>query len=58
MIAVVPNDVAAHYAQYGMVAILPVELPISLANLGLLTLRSRPRSVALETLLQYLRAPQ
>jgi DNA-binding transcriptional LysR family regulator len=55
MIAVVPNDVAEHYAAYGMVAILPVELPISMVNIGLLTLRSRPRSVALETLLQYLR---
>ncbi len=56
MIAVVPNDVAEHYARYGMVAILPVELPISMVNLGLLTLRSRPRSVALNTLLHYLRA--
>ncbi|HWD30107.1 LysR substrate-binding domain-containing protein [Pseudomonas sp. GZD-222] len=56
MIAVVPNDVAEHYARYGMVAILPVELPISMINLGLLTLRSRPRSVALDTLLHYLRA--
>lgn len=55
MIAVVPNDVAEHYARYGMVAILPVELPISMANIGLLTLRSRPRSMALNTLLQYLR---
>ncbi|KJK16779.1 LysR substrate-binding domain-containing protein [Pseudomonas sp. 2(2015)] len=56
MIAVVPKDVAEHYARYAMVAILPVELPISMVNLGLLTLRSRPRSVALETLLHYLRA--
>lgn len=56
MIAVVPNDVAEHYARYAMVAILPVELPISMVNLGLLTLRSRPRSVALDTLLDYLRA--
>lgn len=56
MIAVVPNDVAEHYARYGMVAILPVELPISMVNLGLLTLRSRPRSVALDTLLHYLRS--
>ncbi|MFO2466292.1 LysR family transcriptional regulator [Pseudomonas sp. 15FMM2] len=56
MIAVVPNDVAEHYARYQMVSILPVELPISMVNLGLLTLRSRPRSVALDTLLHYLRA--
>jgi len=55
MIAVVPNDVAEHYACYGMVAILPVELPISMVNIGLLTLRSRPRSVALNRLLEYFR---
>ncbi|AWY38433.1 LysR family transcriptional regulator [Pseudomonas putida] len=55
MIAVVPNDVAEHYAGYGMIAVLPVELPISMVNIGLLTLRSRPRSVALQTLLEYLR---
>jgi len=55
MIAVVPNDVAEHYARYGMVAILPVELPISMVNIGLLTLRSRPRSVALNRLLEYFR---
>ncbi|VVP42432.1 HTH-type transcriptional regulator GbpR [Pseudomonas fluorescens] len=57
MIAVVPNDVAEHYARYGMVAVLPVELPISMVNIGLLTLRSRPRSVALNTLLDYFREP-
>lgn len=56
MIAVVPDDVAKHYARYGMVAILPVELPLAMANLGVLTLRSRPNSVALDTLLHYLRA--
>jgi DNA-binding transcriptional LysR family regulator len=55
MIAVVPNDVAEHYARYGMVTVLPVELPISMVNIGLLTLRSRPKSVALNTLLEYFR---
>ncbi|ANJ57171.1 LysR family transcriptional regulator [Pseudomonas silesiensis] len=57
MIAVVPNDVAEHYARYGMVAVLPVELPISMVNIGLLTVRSRSRSVALNTLLDYFREP-
>ena len=56
MIAVVPNDVAEHYARYGMVTVLPVELPISMANIGLLTLGSRPKSVALTKLLDYFRA--
>jgi DNA-binding transcriptional LysR family regulator len=55
MIAVVPKDLAEHYVRYGMVAILPVELPISMAYIGLLTLRKQPRSVALNTQLQYLR---
>jgi DNA-binding transcriptional LysR family regulator len=56
MIAVVPNDVAEHYARYGMVTLLPVELPISMAHIGLMTLRSRPKSAALRTLLDYFRA--
>ncbi|WP_408600855.1 LysR family transcriptional regulator [Pseudomonas sp. PLMAX] len=56
MIAVVPNDVAEHYARYGMVTVLPVELPISMANIGLLTLGSRPKSVVLTRLLDYFRA--
>jgi hypothetical protein len=47
--------VAEHYARYGMVTVLPVELPISMVNIGLLTLRSRPKSVALNTLLEYFR---
>ncbi|GAB6402633.1 LysR family transcriptional regulator [Pseudomonas sp. MHK4] len=56
MIAVVPSDVAEHYARYGMVSVLAVELPISMVNIGLLTLGSRPKSVALTTLLDYFRA--
>jgi DNA-binding transcriptional LysR family regulator len=55
MIAVVPNDVAQHYARYGMVAILPVELPLTMANLGLLTSKARPISAALRALLTFLK---
>ena len=54
MIAVVPNDVAEHYLRYGMVAILAVELPISMVNIGLLTRQSRPLSPAVSKLLGYL----
>ncbi|OCX11597.1 LysR family transcriptional regulator [Pseudomonas graminis] len=54
MIAVVPNDVARHYARYGMVAILPVELPLSMANLGLMTSKARPMSAAVKALLAFL----
>jgi DNA-binding transcriptional LysR family regulator len=56
MIAVVPNDVAEHYARYGMIAILPVELPLSMANLGLLTSKARPASAALKALLTFLKS--
>jgi DNA-binding transcriptional LysR family regulator len=55
MIAVVPNDVAQHYARYGMVAILPLELPLTMANLGLLTSKARPISAALRALLTFLK---
>lgn len=51
MIAVVPNDVAEHYARYGMVATLALELPLAMANLGLLTAKSRPMSAAVKALL-------
>ena len=56
MIAVVPNDVAQHYARYGMIAILPVELPLSMANLGLMTSKARPMSAAVKALLANLSA--
>lgn len=54
MIAVVPNDVAEHYARYGMIAVLPIELPLAMANLGLLTSRARPMSAAVRSLLAFL----
>lgn len=55
MIAVVPNDVAEHYARYAMIAVLPVELPLAMANLGLLTSKARPMSAAVKALLGYLK---
>jgi DNA-binding transcriptional LysR family regulator len=55
MIAVVPNDVAEHYARYGMITMLPVELPLAMANLGLLTSKARPMSAAVKELLGYLK---
>jgi DNA-binding transcriptional LysR family regulator len=54
MIAVVPNDVAEHYARYGMITVLAVELPLAMANLGLLTSKARPMSAAVKGLLGYL----
>lgn len=55
MIAVVPNDVADHYARYGMITVLPVKLPLAMANLGLLTSKARPMSAAVKALLGYLK---
>jgi DNA-binding transcriptional LysR family regulator len=55
MIAVVPNDVAEHYARYGMITVLPVALPLAMANLGLLTSKARPMSAAVKALLGFLK---
>ncbi|WP_208636711.1 LysR family transcriptional regulator [Caballeronia ptereochthonis] len=55
MISVVPEDVAQYYARYAMVAMLPVELPVPMVNLGLLTQRGRALSAAVIQLLQQLR---
>lgn len=55
MIAVVPLDVAQHYAKYGLVDILPVELPISMANLGIITRKKKEMSPAAKGFLHALR---
>ncbi len=48
MISVVPRDVAEHYAAYGMVTILPVELPTLMVNPGIITKKSKPFSPAVQ----------
>ena len=55
MISVVPLDVAQHYANYGMVAIVPVPLPISMANLGIITRKKKDQSPAVKGFLHALR---
>jgi DNA-binding transcriptional LysR family regulator len=55
MIAVVPNDVAEHYARYGMISLLALELPLAMGNLGLLTSRARPNSAAVQGLIGFLK---
>ena len=55
MIAVVPHDVAQHYARYGMVTILPMELPTLLVNPGIVTKKSKILSPAAERLVNYLK---
>lgn len=56
MISVVPRDVAQHFAKYGMVAILPVELPISMSNLAVVTRKSKSLSPSVLMLLECIRA--
>lgn len=56
MVAVVPSDVARHYANYGMIAILPVELPISMAKLGIITRGKKELSPAVRAFMLTLQA--
>jgi DNA-binding transcriptional LysR family regulator len=55
MISVVPLEVARHYARYGILGILRVELPIAMANLGIITRKSKELSPATRGFLHYLR---
>jgi DNA-binding transcriptional LysR family regulator len=55
MISVVPLDVAQHYANYGMVAILGVQLPMPMANLGIITRKKKELSPAVKGFLKALR---
>jgi DNA-binding transcriptional LysR family regulator len=55
MVSVVPLDVAQHYANYGMLAILPVELPISMAKLGIITRKHKELSPAVRAFLRVLK---
>ena len=57
MISVVPRDVALHYAKYGMVAVLDVDLPMSMVNLGVITKRTKIFSPAVMEFLRHLKNP-
>jgi DNA-binding transcriptional LysR family regulator len=54
MLSVVPRDVAQHYANHGMLGILPVELPISMAKLGIITRRKKELSPTVRAFLRAL----
>lgn len=56
MVSVLPSGVAAHYARYRMLRILPVALPLSMAPLGIITRAGRSASPALQTVLRCLQA--
>lgn len=55
MISVVPLNVAQHYANYGMIAILPLDLPIAMAKLGIITRKEKDLSPATRGFLHCLR---
>lgn len=55
MISVIPLDVAQHYANYGMLGILPVKLPITMAKLAILSRKGREVSSAVKAFMQTLR---
>jgi DNA-binding transcriptional LysR family regulator len=55
MISVVPLEVARHYAKYGLIGILPVELPVAMVNLGIITRRTKGLSPATKGFLHCLR---
>jgi DNA-binding transcriptional LysR family regulator len=54
-LSVVPSHVAEHYSQYGMVKILPVNLPIAMAQLGIITRSDRKMSPALTAFVKVLK---
>jgi DNA-binding transcriptional LysR family regulator len=54
-LSVVPAHVAQHYADYGMLAILPVNLPIAMAKLGIITRSDRIASPALTAFVKSLK---
>jgi DNA-binding transcriptional LysR family regulator len=54
-LSVVPARVAEHYAGYGMIGVLPVDLPIAMANLGIITRSDRSSSPALTVFVDQLK---
>jgi DNA-binding transcriptional LysR family regulator len=54
-LSVVPEHVAQHYAKYNMVGILPVNLPITMAKLGIITRSDRDMSPALSAFVSVLK---
>lgn len=54
-LSVVPAHVARHYAESGMLGIIPVALPIAMDKLGLITRNDRQRSPALANFVAALR---
>ncbi len=55
MLAVMPRDVAEHYARHGMVALLPLKLPVSLGLIGIVRHADRELSPAVQAFIAEVR---
>jgi DNA-binding transcriptional LysR family regulator len=56
MLSVLATDVARYYADHGLMAILPIELPCQMEAFGIITRRDRLLSPAAEVMLRAIRA--
>jgi DNA-binding transcriptional LysR family regulator len=56
MVAMLPNEVAQHYRQHGMVERVPIDFPLKMDVYGIITRRNRLLSPAAQIMLKALRA--
>lgn len=56
MVAMLPNEVAQHYRDHGMVERVPINFPLKMDAYGVITRRSRLLSPAAQTMLKAIRA--
>jgi DNA-binding transcriptional LysR family regulator len=55
LVALVPTEIALHYAQHGMLAVLPIALACDMDAFGIITRRDTPLPPAVESFLALLR---
>ena len=56
MLSVLATDVARYYEAYGLMSVLPIELPCQMEAFGIITRRDRLLSPAAEVMLRAIRA--
>ena len=56
MVAMLPNEVAQHYREHGMVERVPIDFPLKMDAYGIITRRSRLLSPAAQIMLKTMRA--
>jgi DNA-binding transcriptional LysR family regulator len=56
MVAMLPNEVAQHYREHGMVERVPIEFPLKMDAYGIITRRNRLLSPAAQIMLKAIRA--